>query len=210
MVCSLPPVADAPVTEALVLRLVHGGHGAAQVLGPLDLRLATGETVAICGPSGVGKTTLLRILAGLHRDWRGELTLPGRLAMVFQEPVLLPWRNALDNITLATRCDPASARAALARVGLADKAMALPGELSLGQQRRLALARAFAAQPDVLLMDEPFVSLDLALTDDMMALLEAERARRPMATILVTHAPAEAARLADRLLRLEGSPARFA
>ncbi|PRD40182.1 UNVERIFIED_CONTAM: ssuB1 [Trichonephila clavipes] len=130
--------------------------------------------------------------------------------MVFQEPVLLPWRNALDNITLATRCDPASACAALARVGLADKATALPGELSLGQQRRLALARAFAAQPDVLLMDEPFVSLDPALTDDMMALLEAERARRPMATILVTHAPAEAARLADRLLRLEGSPACFA
>jgi NitT/TauT family transport system ATP-binding protein len=197
------------VAEALALRLARAGHGMVQVLGPLDLRLAAGETVAICGPSGVGKTTLLRILAGLHRDWQGRLTLPGRLAMVFQEPVLLPWRNAQDNLTLATGCDVGVARAALVRVGLADKARALPGALSLGQQRRLALARAFAAQPDVLLMDEPFVSLDPALTDEMMALLEAERARRPMATILVTHAPAEAARLADRLLRLEGSPARL-
>jgi NitT/TauT family transport system ATP-binding protein len=84
-----------------------------------------------------------------------------------------------------------------------------PGTLSLGQQRRLALARAWAAAPGLLLMDEPFVSLEPALSDEMMALFESLRLARPVATILVTHTPAEAARLADRVVRLQGSPARI-
>lgn len=194
---------------ALALDVQSADHEGAVILGPLQLRVASGETVALTGPSGAGKTTLLRVLAGLHRNWRGVLHLPGRVAMVFQEPVLLPWRTAVQNICLTAACAPEAALTALAEVDLADKAMAYPGMLSLGQQRRLALARAFAARPEVLLMDEAFVSLDAALADEMMALFERLRAARPLATVLVTHDRAEAARLADRVLLLSGRPAQL-
>jgi ABC-type nitrate/sulfonate/bicarbonate transport system ATPase subunit len=195
---------------ALSLHLMSADHGAAPVLGPLTLVLNAGETVALTGPSGIGKTTLLRICAGLHARWQGTLDLPGKVAVVFQEPTLLPWRSALQNLTLTTGCTPADATAALAEVGLADKAGSYPGALSLGQQRRLALARAFALRPDVLLMDEAFVSLDAALANEMMTLFETLRRARPLATLMVTHSADEAQRLAARILRLEGQPGRIA
>ncbi|MFN3846427.1 MAG: ABC transporter ATP-binding protein [Paracoccaceae bacterium] len=194
---------------ALSLTLVQASHGAAPVLGAVSLQVYPGETVALTGPSGVGKTTLLRVIAGLHRRWDGALHLPGRLAMVFQEPVLMPWRSALDNICLTAGCTADEGRAALASVDLADKAMAYPAALSLGQQRRLSLARAFAAKPDVLLMDEAFVSLDAALADEMMSLFEKLRENRNLATVIVTHDPAEARRLASRVLILDGKPAQI-
>jgi ABC-type nitrate/sulfonate/bicarbonate transport system ATPase subunit len=192
---------------ALKLDLIEARRGAAPVLGPLSLDVYPGETVAITGASGIGKTTLLRILAGLHDRWRGSLDLPGRVAMVFQEPTLLPWRTALENITLVALCSEAEALAALRDVDLEGKARSYPGALSLGQQRRLALARAFARQPQVLLMDEACVSLDPALADEMMSLFERLRQSRPLATVMVTHVAEEAARLATRTLRLQGQPA---
>lgn len=197
------------MTPALTLRLNGANHGAVPILGGLALTVVPGETVAITGPSGAGKTTLLRILAGLHRTWDGHLHLPGRLAMVFQEPVLLPWRSALENICLAAGTTPDQGRAALQAVELGDKADSFPDRLSLGQQRRLSLARAFATQPDVLLLDEAFVSLDPALADEMMTLFERLRDQRALATVLVTHDLAEARRLATRILVLGGQPASF-
>jgi len=181
--------------------------GKTPVLGEVRFSLTAGQTLAISGPSGVGKSTLLRIVAGLDHDFAGRVRGASSTAMVFQEPVLLPWRSALANVTLATRVPPALAAAGLEEVGLGDLADRFPGQLSLGQQRRLALARALAASPDLLLLDEPFVSLDPDLVEEMLSLTERLLAARDVATILVTHTESEARRLATRFARLSGAPA---
>ena len=177
------------------------------ILGALSLQLYAGETLVVTGPSGVGKTSLLRILAGLETAYVGTLDLPGRRAMVFQEPTLLPWRDLRQNLCLTTGISAKAADQALEEVGLGGLATQFPGELSLGQQRRLSLARAFALSPDVLLMDEPFVSLDPTLVDEMMTLFETLRADRSVATVLVTHVMQEAQRLGSRIVQLAGAPA---
>lgn len=181
--------------------------GQTPVLGRVAFDVAMGETLAVVGPSGVGKTTLLRILAGLDSGFEGSVEVPERRAMVFQEPVLLPWRSALENLTLATGSGKDTARAALGNVGLRDLADRYPRQLSLGQQRRLSLARAFSATPDMLLMDEPFVSLDASLVAEMLDLTERLLADRAIATVFVTHSMPEAERLATRIVRLTGNPA---
>ncbi|WP_081423893.1 ABC transporter ATP-binding protein [Celeribacter ethanolicus] len=197
-----------PVKAALLhLDLRSVSAGGAQILGPVKLDIRAGETVALTGPSGVGKTTLLRVISGLHRDYEGEITRPPRLSAVFQSPTLLPWRKAWQNLTLTTGISKAEALDWLAAVGLSDHADQFPEQMSLGQQRRLALARAFAAMPDLLLMDEAFVSLDATLADEMMQLFETLRAQHGTTTLLVTHDRTEAARLADRVLCLDGCPA---
>ena len=177
------------------------------ILGALALEVARGETVALTGPSGIGKTTLLRIIAGLESGYHGKVRLRGVPAVVFQEPTLLRWRTLAQNLCLTTRISERDALDHLARVGLADKADLFPDQLSLGQQRRLSLARAFALRPDILLMDEPFVSLDPSLAEEMMTLFEKLRADDQPATLLITHEEREAERLADRIVRLDGRPA---
>lgn len=183
--------------------------GGVPVLGRIRFTLGDGDTLAVAGPSGVGKTTLLRVLAGLERRYRGDLAVPESRAIVFQEPTLLPWRTALQNLTIVAGIDAGAARRALDEVGLGGLDGRFPGQLSLGQQRRLALARAVATRPRLLLMDEPFVSLDPALSAEMVALVGALRQRARGPAVLVTHAVAEAEALATRIVRLEGRPARI-
>jgi ABC-type nitrate/sulfonate/bicarbonate transport system ATPase subunit len=182
-----------------------------EVLGELAFGLGAGEVGALVGPSGCGKTTLLRIIAGLDRDFAGRVTLPahGTLGMVFQEPRLLPWRSVEQNVRLAApRADDAVLDALFRTLGLAAHRNHYPGELSLGLARRVALARAFAVEPDLLLLDEPFVSLDDALAARLREELAELVNRRPVTTLLVTHNVEEAIGLADRLLLLSASPAR--
>lgn len=185
--------------------------GETPVLGPCAFNIARGETVALLGPSGVGKTTLLKIVAGIDEDFEGAVERPGKIAMVFQEPTLLPWRSALRNLTLVhPDLSEADARDMLARVGLGDKAAHFPGQLSLGQQRRLALARAFAGRPEFLIMDEPLASLDAGTAGAMLTLIGDLISGTGPAALIVTHAPADAERLAARVLELRGLPAMLA
>ncbi|RVU38218.1 ABC transporter ATP-binding protein [Hwanghaeella grinnelliae] len=185
----------------------HKKFGGAQILDWIEMSVGAGEIVALTGPSGIGKTTLLRIIAGLDRDFEGAVTDPGRIAMVFQSPTLMPWRSAADNLRLTTGAERASIDRLLDEVGLEGKAKFFPGQLSLGQQRRLALARALAANPATLLMDEPFISLDEETAARMRRLTMKVLEGRRIATLIVTHDLVEAATLADRVVMLGGRPA---
>jgi ABC-type nitrate/sulfonate/bicarbonate transport system ATPase subunit len=174
--------------------------------------LSKGEVAALVGPSGCGKTTLLRIIMGLDRDFEGVVSLPAnyRLGVVFQEPRLLPWWTVEQNIRLAAPLASAEALSALfAALDLTEHRQHYPGELSLGLARRVALARAFAIEPDLLILDEPFVSLDAPLAERLRAELVELVSRRPVTTLLVTHSMDEAIELADRVFLLSASPARI-
>ena len=191
------------------VEVARKAYGETVILRDFVLEIGARESVALIGPSGIGKSTLLRIVAGLDDDCEGRVTGAGRIAMAFQEPTLLPWRGLRENLTLTTRCSGAEADALLASVGLPGMGDRFPNTLSLGQARRVALARAFAMRPDTLLLDEPFVSLDREVSVRMQALLLDLLRGHPARLILVTHDPAEAARLATRVLRLGGVPARI-
>jgi NitT/TauT family transport system ATP-binding protein len=185
--------------------------GELAVLGRIDLALGAREIVALVGPSGCGKTTILRIIGGLDRDFGGTLDWPGaappRTGTVFQEPRLLPWRTVRQNLLLAQQAeDPRLVDALLRTLDLEAFGHTFPNRLSLGMARRVAIARAFAIEPNLVLLDEPFVSLDPAMVARSRdLLLEAWRVR-PTAALLVTHDRAEAAALADRILLLSGRP----
>jgi NitT/TauT family transport system ATP-binding protein len=183
--------------------------GTLRVIEGLTFSLGKGEVGALVGPSGCGKTTLLRIIAGLDADYEGEVHLPdhGRLGMVFQEPRLLPWRTLEHNVRLAApQVTDDELTSLFAALGLSAHRQHYPGELSLGLARRVALARAFAVNPDLLLLDEPFVSLDDALATRLRDELAELVTRRPVTTLLVTHNVEEAIALADRLFLLSPSP----
>ncbi|MEV7967893.1 ABC transporter ATP-binding protein [Sphaerisporangium sp. NPDC088356] len=177
--------------------------GAKTVLSGLDLSIRRGEFFALLGPSGTGKTTLLRILAGLDLPDEGTVLAAPRRTTVYQEPRLIPARRVLANVTIGL---PSSAREAgrraLAEVGLDGYGGAWPATLSGGEAQRVALARALVRDPEVLLLDEPFAALD-ALTRLQMQELVAELcARHRPAVVLVTHDVDEAVRLADRVVVL--------
>ena len=177
----------------------------------LRFAVPDGEFACLVGPSGCGKTTCLRILSGLERDFDGRFSLPEgepRIGVAFQEPRLLPWRTVEENVRLA---QPTALRGhplgeLFARLGLAGFERFYPGELSLGLARRAALARAFAVEPGLLLLDEPFVSLDEATAADLRGLLLDVWQARPTTALMVTHNLREAVQLADRIIVLSARP----
>jgi NitT/TauT family transport system ATP-binding protein len=189
---------------------VAAAGGQLDVIRDMGFVLPHGEVGAIVGPSGCGKTTMLRIIAGLDADYEGAIVRPpGRLGMVFQEPRLLPWRSVEQNVRLVAPEIGDQALTMLFEIlGLSGHRQHFPGELSLGLARRVALARAFAVEPHLLILDEPFASLDAALAARLHDELAILVARRPVTTVLVTHDVDEAIRLADRLFLLAPRPTR--
>ncbi|MEL7470280.1 MAG: ATP-binding cassette domain-containing protein [Pseudomonadota bacterium] len=186
--------------------------GAQKVLGEIRFEIPAGQRVALLGVSGVGKSTLLSLISGTETAFEGRILRPSwRIAMVFQTPRLLPWRTLAQNIALVPDAGGlARARELLSAVGLADAADQFPEKVSLGMQRRAALARALAVDPDLILMDEPLVSLDAASAAEMRRLLTETLDRTGAAALIATHDRREALALADRVLMLDGPPGRLA
>ena len=199
--------------ELKVRSKVYRQSGAPPLEAVRDLSLAfpPESVTALFGPSGCGKTTILRILMGLDAAFDGEVrNRPTRLGVVFQEPRLLPWRTLDENLRVAARAAGIAAppmEALLDRVGLGGWGGRRPGELSLGMARRAALARALAVEPELLVLDEPFVSLDAATAVTLRGLVAEVLAERRATAILVTHAPEDVAALADRVAVLTPRPA---
>ena len=180
-----------------------------QILGEIEFSLGAGESMAIVGPSGIGKSTLLRLISGLDTDYEGTISPPDSVSMVFQEPTLFPWISCLQNLTEACEFSEEQALNWLHRVDLSKCADLFPDQMSLGQQRRLALARAFGISPKLLLLDEAFVSLDPAIYRDMIHLFKSLKSETQVATLMITHDIAEAHELANTVHRLSGAPAQL-
>jgi NitT/TauT family transport system ATP-binding protein len=204
------------------------GSGDAQThaLGEIELEVREGEFLAIVGPSGCGKSTLLQIAAGLARATRGTVRFNGQdvtappegIVYLFQQygKSLFPWRTVIDNVAFAVEHRPGMGRAAarahsrryLEMVGLGDVADRHPAQLSGGMQQRVTIARALAAEPRVLLMDEPFSSVDALTRMELHAMVQGLWQRHGFTAVLVTHDVDEAVFLADRIAVLSSRPSR--
>ena len=220
----------------LVLEAVSHAFGDLLAINDVTLRVDSGELVCLLGPSGCGKSTTLRVAAGLEALQRGRVVINGRevasaavsvppeergVGLVFQDYALFPHLNVLDNVAfglhaLGTEARRGAAMEMLERVGIGEFAQSFPHTLSGGEQQRVALARALAPKPGLMLLDEPFSDLDIRLRDhvrdETLALLK----ERNISTLLVTHDPEEAMRMADRIALMrrgrivqEGTPAQL-
>ncbi|WFU49755.1 ABC transporter ATP-binding protein [Sinorhizobium terangae] len=209
-----PAGVAAPLKVDITEKTFRSAEGVTIVaLRGLSFEVRQGEFACLLGPSGCGKTTTLRILLGLDRQFSGSYRLPeggsNRIAAVFQEPVLLPWRTVEQNVRLALspHLRDKDLNWLFEILGLSAMRSLYPSELSLGLARRAALARAFATEPAILFLDEPFTSLDERTADRLRRLLMTVWAARPTTALMVTHNLREALLLADRIIVLSPRPA---
>ncbi len=191
------------------------GDGAVTALGSVDLHIEQSEFVCLIGASGCGKSTILNLVAGLESPSVGTVDVDGRVAMMFQESALFPWLTVAGNIELPMRLAgigraqrKARARELIATVNLEGFAGKRPHQLSGGMRQRAALARAFAQDADILLMDEPFGALDAMTRDILHEELDALVRARGLTVLFVTHNVREAARLAERIIVMSPRPGR--
>ncbi|MCB1431019.1 MAG: ABC transporter ATP-binding protein [Alphaproteobacteria bacterium] len=192
----------------VTVQIASKAFGATPILQGIRFTLERGRTTALLGSSGIGKTTLLRIIAGLDPQFEGSVAVPQRIGMVFQEPRLLPWLSTVRNVeVVGTTHDRASAL--LDQVGLPAAASLYPRQLSLGMARRAALARALAIEPELLILDEPFASLDPTAADGLRRLVKDLSEQGNVTALLVSHDSGDVAAIADRALILYGRPARL-
>jgi len=206
------------MTSVLEVNIQSKYFGAKQVLSPLRVAIAPGEVVSLVGASGCGKSTFLRIVAGLELDYAGNIQLNGQLhrgrspavGFIFQEPRLFPWLTVAQNLAFGVP-QPSMASKALVRelldeVGLAGYEKSLPKELSGGQAQRVAIARGLFTKPRVLLLDEPFSAVDAFTRMKLQELLTRIASHHGITLLLVTHDIDEAVYLSDRVLVLEANP----
>lgn len=201
----------------------NNGRRYLTAISNVDLNISPGEFVAVVGKSGCGKTTLLKVVAGLIKPDEGEVVFnehffngsKKRIGVMFQSPLLLPWRNVLENIFLPIEIvgeDPETyvnrALTLIERTGLKGFEYSYPWELSGGMQQRVALCRALIHKPLLLLLDEPFSSLDAITREEMWSLLESVFLYENYTTLLVTHDIREAVLLSDRVIVMSGKPGR--
>jgi NitT/TauT family transport system ATP-binding protein len=200
-----------------MLELSHAAWGidGTTIVAAIDLTVAKGELTVVIGPSGTGKSTLLRLAAGLIGPTKGICRNTFcRTAMVFQEPRLLPWASAADNIALVLETDGLDRKTRmekaaewLMRLGFSpEDILKRPSALSGGMRARVAIARAFVTNPDLVLLDEPFAALDLGLRRDLQGLTRKLADETGAAVLFVTHDLPEAVRLADRIVVMAGKP----
>lgn len=203
---------SAPIDLHVVRKTYRGAKGGTvEAVRDLSLHVPEGGFTALIGPSGCGKTTSLRILAGLDSDFEGTVGLrkDARVGFVFQEPRLLPWRTVEANTRIVLdRPDAFDPTRLFAELGLSEMRNRYPTELSLGLARRVALGRALAIEPDVLILDEPLTSLDETTALRLRQLIVSIWARRRPTTLLVTHNIREAIQMADSILLLAPRPSR--
>ena len=184
----------------------------------LNLNISRGEFCAIIGPSGCGKTTLLNLIAGLDKDLQGKISFDGnkkleniRTAYMFQTPRLLPWLNVLENVEIILSKDQRlkkRAKEILSIMGLEKFLYFYPSQLSGGMQRRVALARSYSSQPELFLLDEPFVSLDAKMANKLRDMLTSLWTKEPTTIVFVTHDLREAIYLSDRIVFLSKAPSK--
>jgi NitT/TauT family transport system ATP-binding protein len=206
------------MTARLTIRGLSYAYAVRGVLDGIDLEVEARRVVALVGPSGCGKTTLVHLAAGLLAPQSGTLENGfAQVAVMFQQPRLLPWKTARDNIALGLKARGVLRAEALARAQAMGRSMGLddialdqfPHALSGGMQSRAALARALVLEPDLLLADEPFSALDVGLKAQLHRLLLEHQARRGVAVLMITHDLMEAVRLADTVLFMAGAPGRI-